>query len=198
MAETPVPVDPQTLLDHQNDAQMRVAAATRVLQKSFLLTLIAGQQEYALPSDVIRVIGVSVVATADEPTVALVRPMSTDLAMRITSLAPDAPLETGDTQFYLLGENIGILPIPSTAGSLLVYYIARPAALTDLDTYEVTGDHARLVDQRANCNVFEDDGQPEWAANEEAFYMAESSRLLRKGRVEQATRIRVLGWDTAL
>jgi hypothetical protein len=191
MAETPMPVDPQTLLDHQNDAQMRVCADTRCLAKRTTIALVPGQQEYPLPVDVARVHGVS---TGQ----AIYPPLTTDLALRLLSGTQVALV--GDLQFYVLGGKIGFIPLPdgSAAGvSVTLHYQARPQPMTALGTYEIGGDYARLVDRRTNCNLFEDDGQIEWQLEEEAFYLAESQRLLRRGRIEQQQRMRVLGWDVA-
>lgn len=185
MAETPFPVDDQPLLDQQNDASFRVCADTRCLTKRSTFPTVIGQREYALASDILRVIGVSTGST-------LYAPITPDVALRYISGLTDL---SSDPRYYILGPNIGFQPVPSSVATITLYYQARPAALSTLGTYEIGGDFARLIDRRANANLLDDDGQVGLAAAEEAFYRAESQRLLRRRRTVARTRVPVLGFD---
>lgn len=185
MAETPFPVEDQPLLDQQNDASYRVCADTRCLTKRSTFATVIGQREYALAADVIRVISVSVGPV-------IYQPITTDVALRYISGLSDL---ASDPRFYLLGPNIGFQPVPSTIATVTLYYQARPAALSTLGGYEIDGDFARLMDRRVNANLFDDDGQVGLATAEEAFYRAESARLLRRRRTVGRTRVPVLGYD---
>jgi len=185
MAETPFPVEDQPLLDQQNDASYRVCADTRALTKRTTFATVNGQREYALPSDVLRVVGVSVGAQ-------LYAHITTDVALRYISGLADV---SSSPRYYVLGPNIGFQPVPASVVTITLYYEARPAALSALGTYEVGGDFARLVDRRANTNLFDDDGQVGVAAAEEAFYRAESQRLMRRRRKVGRSRVPVIGYD---
>lgn len=185
MAETPFPVEDQVLLDNQNDGQYRVCADTRALTKVTTISTVIGQREYALPVDVIRLIGVAAGNT-------IYQPITSDQALRFISGLQDI---SSDPRFYLLGSNLGFQPVPSAVATVTLYYQARPTAMSALGTYEVGGDYARLVDRRANCNLFDDDGQLGLAAAEEAFYQQEASRLLRKSRRAGRSRLPVVGYD---
>lgn len=188
MAETPFPVDDQSLLDQQNDAHQRVCSDTRCLTKRTTITTVIGQREYPLPVDMARVLGVSF-------GMQLYAPITTDMALRFISGMGDL---TADPRYYLLGPNIGFQPIPQTVVALVVYYQARPAAMTALGTYEIGGDFARLIDRRANCNLLSDDGQTELAAAEEQFYAMEAARLLRRRRRAGPARVPVIGFDVGV
>jgi len=188
VAETPVPIDDQTLLDQQNDASQRVCADTRCLTKRTTFPTVINQREYALPADVRRVTGVSAGATIYEP-------ITPDMALRFISGLLDV---NTNPRFYVLGPNIGFQPTPVVVVTITLYYEARPATLSALGTYEVGGDFARLIDRRANTNLADDDGQIELAAAEEVFYRIEAARLLRRSRTVGRTRIPVLGFDSEI
>jgi hypothetical protein len=185
VAETPFPVADQLLLDQQNDASYRVCADTRCLTKRATFPTVIGQREYALAADVARVISVSTTST-------VYAPITTDAALRYISGLADV---SSTPRYYMLGPNIGFQPVPASIVTITIYYQARPAALSALGGYEIGGDFARLIDRRANCNLFDDDGQIGLAAAEEAFYRAESQRLLRRRRTVGRTRVPVLGYD---
>lgn len=180
-------INVQETLDYSNQAQYRVVADTRCLTKSYTLTTVAGQQLYDLPSDVLDILAVldgaqGSLGYVDVPT-----------ALAASSLTDTALL--AGVRVFVVGRKIGLLPEPDAVHSYVVWYHARPAALTSEDEFEVTGDFERALERLVQAMKLEDDGQPELAAAEKLEYASDLARLRQQAALPMSTQGRVIGFD---
>lgn len=175
-------------LDNYDRAQAKVAADTGVLLRQASVAYTPGAQTVSLPPDAVRVLGVSQ-AGQRVPTV------SEEEAMRALS-GGTMPVST---MTFIIGRSIGLLPSPALATTLDLIYEARPSDLTStgsLATFQLEGDYALAVKRLAKSWELGDDGQPERAGAELAFYQTEMPRLRRRHRYrEHRTRLYVHGYS---
>jgi hypothetical protein len=170
----------QDTVDYANEAQMRVVADTRILIKRTTLAVTAGTAEYPLADDVIMLRSL-IDANGREVT---------NLSMFDVLRLKSGPLDPTSAGFYTIGQTIGFYPTPATDGAYTVFYEARPAPFTSSSSFEVTGDAERLIDQLVAQMKLADDGQPELANNELAFYLVEMPRI--RGRLRRQPPDRVV------
>ena len=174
----------QDALDYSNDAQMRVAVDTRALQRRGTLDLIENTSEYQLDATVVKVL--SVLDSDNQP----IPPLQTDDAL--TLLSGSNIGATTITGYYMLEPGmIGFIPAPTEAGTVTIYYYARPAELTSDASFELVGDAEALIERLVLAARMDDDGQIEWAAYQESLYESEASRLRRLRPDEQPSRMAV-------
>jgi hypothetical protein len=169
----------QDTVDYANEAQIRVAADTRILIKKTTINVTAGTAEYALPSDVI------VLRSLTDETgreVAFLSPLD---AMSLKS----GPFDPAVVGFYTIAATIGFYPTPTIAGSYTAFYEARPAPFTSSSDFELTGDAERLVDRLVAQMKLADDGQPELANLELGFYQVEMPRVRGRRRRQPPDRV---------
>lgn len=176
----------QDALDYSNDVQYRVANDTRCLIRKTTITTSAGQRDYSLAGDVILL---KAVISMGQPLPYL--PVADALAF--LSLPTEPNLLT--PSYFVVGTTISFVPTPTDAQTLTIFYEARPAPLTSDDEFEITGDYERLAERLIQSYKLADDGQPELAAEEQAWYDVEMPRLRRRDRSEARGRVRVIGWD---
>lgn len=174
----------QDALDYSNEAQHRICADTRVLRKRTTLALVAGIQTYTLPNDVIELLAVI------------------DGEDQLPYLTPDealaaitAPQTFVARSYYTISTSLGILPTPTQAGVLTLFYEARPVPLTSVSPFELEGDYELLIDRLVQAMKLLDDGQPELAAEEQGYYDLELIRLRRRDAREARNRLSVRGFD---
>jgi hypothetical protein len=169
----------QDTVDYANEAQMRVVADTRILIKRTTLNVTAGTAEYPLASDVIMLRSL-IDANGSEVT---------NLSMFDVLSLKSGPLDPTSAGFYTIGQTIGFYPTPAVDGAYTVFYEARPAPFTSSSSFEVTGDAERLIDQLVAQMKLADDGQPELANNELAFYLVEMPRIRGRRRRQPPDRV---------
>lgn len=158
----------QDALDYSNLAQQRVAADTHPLVKSVSIPTTSGVADYDVPDDVIQIRGVS--DTQGELVF-----LPTGEALEFLSTAGmNGPVFTS---YYLIGETLSLLPIPTEDGSLTVWYFARPATLDSDSEFEVSGEAERILDRLVQAMRLADDGQTELAAEELAYYEAAALKI---------------------
>jgi hypothetical protein len=170
----------QETVDYANEAQMRVVADTRILIKKTTIAVTNGTPEYALPSDVIVLRSLT---GADGREVRWLSPLD------VLSLK-SGPFDPTMGGFYTTGATLGFYPTPTISGTYTAFYEARPQPFTSSSDFEVTGDAELLVDRLVSQMKLSDDGQPELANSELAFYLVEMPRV--RGRLRRQPPDRVI------
>lgn len=116
--------DPARFVDTEvvgflSDGYIAACERSRCLRAWTTITLVAGTQEYALPADWLETMGVyQNGAPMDEQSTML------------------APRQDPGALYYSYGSVIGFVRTPTAAGSAILHYARRPAALAAGDTPE--------------------------------------------------------------
>ena len=122
--------------------------------KSATADLATGIQEYDLPSDFERVLMVNV--AYDGTNWVRCRPLENVGSIpAIMQTANGQGANTADPFYYILGGNIGLLPIPTASGNenLKLWYVYTPAALTDSsDSPVLPAKYHPLIKYSADAN----------------------------------------------
>lgn len=117
------------LVDYCNEAQMYFIRQTRYLEGSSTTTAVSGTQNYALPSDYLALARV----TFDGKKIDRVS------YYEIDELNIDETDYTGTpTFYYILNNQIYLIPIPNTTDTIKLYYYKFPATLDEAtDSLEI-------------------------------------------------------------
>lgn len=172
----------QDAVDYANEAQMRVAHDTRILVKRGTINVTTGTADYALADDVIELRSVQDSTGAELSYITIL-----DMLAQKSS-AVDAT--TGG--YYTISGTIGFMPTPITAAAYTIFYEARPAVFDSDSALEVSGPAELLVDTLVEQMKLADDGQPELAAAEFAYYQIESVRIRGRARRQNPDRVRTM------
>jgi hypothetical protein len=177
-----IEVDPAGLTTWLNDAYMQmVDAITEVnpdyFTKSATADTVANQQEYDLPSDFERVTMVTVTLAG---VTYRFRPLPniTDVPIHGQTDANNG-YALPDGRYYIVGDNIGLLPIPDEAGdeNLKLWYVYTPAELSaDTDEPVIPKKYHHLIKYGAYANYLDQDDE---------HVAAENMRRRFDARVEQ-------------
>jgi hypothetical protein len=178
----------QDALDYSNQAQYRVCADTRCLTKKRTIQTTVGISTYDLEADVISLLAV-LDGSTDVPY------MQTQDALAALSAAATV-IPDIQPSYYSIGSQIGFLPTPQTAKTYTIFYEARPAPLTSATSFEVAGDFEFLIDRLVQAMKLADDGQPELAREEQAYYDLDAPRLKRIARREGRSRMALIHFDS--
>lgn len=176
--------------DWINEGARDLARRAEVLQTTDTITAIAGQQQYALPTDVLRVHRVewSRQGTFDSTaqiTALEYRPFNTMDSVWWSSQMTT----TGDPYWYTMWGypptlNLILYPVPdeTVAQGLKVYYYRSPATATaDGDTVEVLGGWDDLIVDYCEYSALRKDADPRWQ-EAKALFEAKVQNLIETSR----------------
>src|SRR3990167_1505091 len=144
-----------------------VAAAVIEVYEDYYITtstssLVGSQQEYALPSDFLKIRRVEINYDMADANAVFQRalPINLDQIRWRLNNSSIGPRVTGNPAYYITGDNIGFLPVPNkaSASGLKIWYIkeiASPTSFTSSDTPDIPY-HNRfcpLISWRATANL---------------------------------------------
>ena len=179
-------------VDYTNEAQMRVAAQTLLLEKKAVVTVPSGSRTVAIADDIVRITAAFAGTTRLES-------MTTD--EMICELSAVYETNVSSTPMWaLIGRTFYLTPAPSTDYRVTIIYAARPAAYESDQPLEVQGEAENLVERLVAAYRLIDDGQPERGAAELHSY-EEDARLYQgvaRSRGGTPRRMLVPGYDLHL
>jgi len=188
--------------DYIDDAQKRVSAETLAIEKEISFPLVPNgsytgdqaaadlgwSQGYLLPDDLVHLRGIFNGTTPLE---------ELTTAELLGTISGSSTSYLGPQGYLVVGRFLHVLPTAPADTVLTISYWARTADLVDVDTLELTGQEARLVEDLAQSYAYLDGGQPEVGVSEISRVEIDMARTKRvnRGRSGLPSRMLVVGVD---
>lgn len=128
--------------------------------KSSTTATVNAQQEYDLPTDFEKIVMVNQQIDGNWKRVLPMGDADIRHVPRHSDTSSSQGFSTADPQYYLIGDNIGIMPIPSetTAGALKIWYTYTPSELSaDADLPAIPARYHHILKYGAYANYLDQD-----------------------------------------
>lgn len=129
--------------------------------KAVATPTVANQQEYALPSDFDKILMVNVSYNSTDWHRALPMPNIGSIAVHAAGVSNSQPSESAPW-YYLVGNNIGLSPIPTSNGSInniKIWYVYNPDELASADTPSIPNKYQHIIKYGAYANYMDQDDE---------------------------------------